>query len=229
MVLQRGQIVAARVAGSDLAEHRTIPTGLFAYRIIEVIPSRSLVSFPFLTLKIAMPLIAPADLGTSFILTIIAIAGCFGRLSRRGCYGTQVNIAAHTYCCTCTIHSAPPPPSPPPLPLPAIRREVTARHCDLGAALVASRIHLFIHPIFPSYRSSLSLSLARARALSLSRSRSPFSLYLFPLFAAVDMRDAPERFFAAHRLLASRILGGYGIRFTVQFNLFAGSILGLGG
>jgi acyl-CoA oxidase len=43
-----------------------------------------------------------------------------------------------------------------------------------------------------------------------------------------DMRDAPERFFAAHRLLASMILGGYGIRFTVQFNLFAGSILGLG-
>lgn len=43
-----------------------------------------------------------------------------------------------------------------------------------------------------------------------------------------DMRDAPERFFAAHRLLASRILGGFGIRFTVQFNLFAGSILGLG-
>jgi len=43
------------------------------------------------------------------------------------------------------------------------------------------------------------------------------------------MKQAPERFFAAHRLLASRILGGYGIRFTVQFNLFAGSILGLGG
>ena len=44
-----------------------------------------------------------------------------------------------------------------------------------------------------------------------------------------DMRDSPERFFAAHRLLATKILGGFGIRFTVQFNLFAGSILGLGG
>mmetsp|Transcript_7976 Transcript_7976/g.9481 ORF Transcript_7976/g.9481 Transcript_7976/m.9481 type:complete len:514 (+) Transcript_7976:131-1672(+) len=49
------------------------------------------------------------------------------------------------------------------------------------------------------------------------------------LLKYTDMRDAPERFFAAHRLLASRILGGFGIRFTVQFNLFAGSILGLGG
>jgi len=49
------------------------------------------------------------------------------------------------------------------------------------------------------------------------------------LLLFTDMRDAPERFFAAHRLLASRILGGFGIRFTVQFNLFAGSILGLGG
>jgi acyl-CoA oxidase len=44
-----------------------------------------------------------------------------------------------------------------------------------------------------------------------------------------DMQKQPERFFAAHRLLASRILGGFGIRFTVQYNLFAGSILGLGG
>ena len=49
------------------------------------------------------------------------------------------------------------------------------------------------------------------------------------LLRYTDMRDEPERFFAAHRLLASKILGGYGIRFTVQFNLFAGSILGLGG
>jgi len=49
------------------------------------------------------------------------------------------------------------------------------------------------------------------------------------LLRYTDMRDEPERFFAAHRLLASKILGGFGIRFTVQFNLFAGSILGLGG
>ena len=44
-----------------------------------------------------------------------------------------------------------------------------------------------------------------------------------------DMKDAPERFFLAHRLLATAGLGGFGIRMTVQFNLFAGSILGLGG
>mgnify|MGYP006141692335 CR=1 FL=1 len=41
--------------------------------------------------------------------------------------------------------------------------------------------------------------------------------------------DAPEKFFLAHRLLSSVGLSGFGVRFTVQFNLFAGSILGLGG
>jgi len=41
--------------------------------------------------------------------------------------------------------------------------------------------------------------------------------------------DAPEKFFMAHRLLSSMGSNGFGIRFTVQFNLFAGSIIGLGG
>ena len=44
-----------------------------------------------------------------------------------------------------------------------------------------------------------------------------------------DMRDEPEKFFLAHRLLSSVGLNGFGVRFTVQFNLFAGSIVGLGG
>jgi len=44
-----------------------------------------------------------------------------------------------------------------------------------------------------------------------------------------DMEDAPEKFFLAHRLLSTVGLGGFGIRFTVQFNLFAGSIVGLAG
>lgn len=51
------------------------------------------------------------------------------------------------------------------------------------------------------------------------------------LLKFADMRDRPEFFFLAHRLLASRstvLGGGFGIRFTVQFNLFAGSIIGLG-
>ena len=48
------------------------------------------------------------------------------------------------------------------------------------------------------------------------------------LLKYTDMRDDPEKFFLAHRLLATIGLGGFGIRFTVQFNLFAGSILGLG-
>jgi len=42
-----------------------------------------------------------------------------------------------------------------------------------------------------------------------------------------DMEDAPEKFFLAHRLLSTIGLGGFGVRFTVQFNLFAGSIIGL--
>eukprot|EP00501_MAST-03F_sp_TOSAG23-6_P000938 GSMAST32.ASY1.ANO1.974.1 assembled CDS len=45
----------------------------------------------------------------------------------------------------------------------------------------------------------------------------------------MDMVNAPEKFFLAHRLLATVGLGGFGIRFTVQFNLFAGSIVGLAG
>jgi len=49
------------------------------------------------------------------------------------------------------------------------------------------------------------------------------------LLKYTDMRDAPEKFFLAHRLLSTVGLGGFGVRFTVQFNLFAGSILGLGG
>ena len=44
-----------------------------------------------------------------------------------------------------------------------------------------------------------------------------------------DMVRAPEKFFLAHRLLSTVGLGGFGIRFTVQYNLFAGSIVGLAG
>lgn len=46
-----------------------------------------------------------------------------------------------------------------------------------------------------------------------------------------DLRDAPERFFMAHAILseyATAVGPGFGIRFTVQFNLFAGTILALG-
>jgi hypothetical protein len=44
-----------------------------------------------------------------------------------------------------------------------------------------------------------------------------------------DMRDAPEIFSLAHRLLATIGLNGFGVRFAVQCNLFAGSIIGLAG
>mmetsp|Transcript_34836 Transcript_34836/g.55959 ORF Transcript_34836/g.55959 Transcript_34836/m.55959 type:complete len:464 (-) Transcript_34836:30-1421(-) len=47
-----------------------------------------------------------------------------------------------------------------------------------------------------------------------------------------DISDNPERFIAAHRLLAelATSLGpGFWIRFTVHFNLFAGSVVALGG
>lgn len=45
------------------------------------------------------------------------------------------------------------------------------------------------------------------------------------------MRDDPEKFFQAHRMLLApngQRGCGFGIRFTVQYNLFAGSVLGLG-
>jgi len=47
----------------------------------------------------------------------------------------------------------------------------------------------------------------------------------------VDLHEEPERFFAAHRLIskyATQVGPGFGIRFTVQFNLFAGTILAMG-
>jgi acyl-CoA oxidase len=47
-----------------------------------------------------------------------------------------------------------------------------------------------------------------------------------------DLRDNPERFFSAHRILAeqSPLLGpGFWIRFTVHYNLFAGTVLAVGG
>ena len=47
-----------------------------------------------------------------------------------------------------------------------------------------------------------------------------------------DIRDDPKRFFLAHRLLARHAPEhgpGFWIRFTVQFNLFAGTVVALGG
>jgi len=55
------------------------------------------------------------------------------------------------------------------------------------------------------------------------------SLIRSKLLKFTDMADAPEKFFLAHRLLSTVGLGGFGVRFTVQFNLFAGSIVGLAG
>lgn len=49
-----------------------------------------------------------------------------------------------------------------------------------------------------------------------------------------DLAEDPERFFEAHRMLLAPTRkslsegSGFGVRFTVQFNLFAGSVLGLG-
>lgn len=43
-----------------------------------------------------------------------------------------------------------------------------------------------------------------------------------------DLTKRPHLFFLAHRLLADSLCAGFGIRYTVLFNLFAGSIIGLG-
>lgn len=49
------------------------------------------------------------------------------------------------------------------------------------------------------------------------------------LLRFTDMRDHPEKFFLAHRMLVGLRGPGFWIRFTVQYNLFAGTVLGLGG
>lgn len=51
------------------------------------------------------------------------------------------------------------------------------------------------------------------------------------LLRLTDLRNEPQKFFTAHKLLsehATEVGPGFGIRFTVQVNLFAGTILGLG-
>ena len=52
------------------------------------------------------------------------------------------------------------------------------------------------------------------------------------LLQFTDLRHCPEKFFEAHRLLVNHGFEqgpGFSIRFTVQYNLFAGTILELGG
>ena len=94
----------------------------------------------------------------------------------------------------------------------------TARNTSYLLSPPSSLFYIYTNGMYPSCTSPHTL---KHRVLR--------SFIKTGLLRYTDMKEAPERFFAAHRLLASRILGGYGIRFTVQFNLFAGSILGLGG
>jgi len=49
------------------------------------------------------------------------------------------------------------------------------------------------------------------------------------LLRFTDVRDHPNKFFLAHRMLVGLRGPGFWIRFTVQYNLFAGTVLGLGG
>jgi len=51
------------------------------------------------------------------------------------------------------------------------------------------------------------------------------------ILSLTDIRDNPERFFQAHRILSEvtpQFGPGFWIRFTVQYNLFAGTIVALG-
>ena len=51
------------------------------------------------------------------------------------------------------------------------------------------------------------------------------------LLTLTDITDNPERFFLAHKLLSlhsTRLGPGFSIRFTVHYNLFAGTVVGLG-
>eukprot|EP00435_Cladocopium_sp_Y103_P000994 s2262_g1.t1 len=58
-----------------------------------------------------------------------------------------------------------------------------------------------------------------------------FTSHFDEAFSVLDLREAPENFFAAHSVLseyATQVGPGFGIRFTVQFNLFAGTVIALG-
>ena len=51
------------------------------------------------------------------------------------------------------------------------------------------------------------------------------------LLKATDLRDDPEKFFEAHRILGRHALQhgpGFWIRFTVHYNLFGGTVLAVG-
>jgi len=51
------------------------------------------------------------------------------------------------------------------------------------------------------------------------------------LVKGTDIRDEPERFFEAHRVLARHAVNhgpGFWVRFTVHYNLFAGTVLAVG-
>ena len=57
------------------------------------------------------------------------------------------------------------------------------------------------------------------------------SLAKTDLLRGTDIRDEPEKFFEAHRILARHSVNhgpGFWIRFTVHYNLFAGTILAVG-
>ena len=60
----------------------------------------------------------------------------------------------------------------------------------------------------------------------------PRALVAHATLKFTDIRDDPRKFFLAHRLLAKHAPEhgpGFWIRFTVQFNLFAGTVVALGG
>lgn len=55
-------------------------------------------------------------------------------------------------------------------------------------------------------------------------------LIMTGLLRFTDLQNNPERFFSAHRLLLAPTRNddegsGFGVRFTVQYNLFCGSVL----
>jgi acyl-CoA oxidase len=49
------------------------------------------------------------------------------------------------------------------------------------------------------------------------------------LLKFTDLQESPDKFFLAHRMLVGLRGPGFWFRFTVQYNLFAGTVLGLGG
>lgn len=125
-------------------------------------------------------------------------------------------------------------------PLQHLRRRsqcATHRHCDAPGSISTQTSASMATGELAAWRSAFSAHIADLPKVlgngapydrAAARLRQLVKSGLLPLTA---VRDEPDKFFAAHRMLsefATALGPGFGIRFTVQFNLAAGTVTALG-